>query len=294
MCIMGNLKLSLRSIGEHFKIFAYTKTQTVHAYYQQEQPEDACKAILVPLPLETDTQKILSKPQVIPKENLLIHDKHHNYNVGLIKNVHEKRTQCSVIIKSNPIVYKENGNFLLSDYRVKLEQDDNKWISAKDKNIENIQKSIVKSEDNVMRVISTIYQYVLNTLTYGNPIEGLYSYKDALEKGRVDCGGFGTLLAALLGNAGIPNRLVVGFCTVSDKSNNLSMHAWNEAYLPDGSVVPLYPSIEWKRKRGITNRCGGFGYVGSDRVIVSYGVNHRIKIDNKEYILPLLQHPIII
>lgn len=295
MYIMGNLRLYIRSLGERLDLFSYTKSQIIYAFYEQNITTKVGQKILIPLPLETSTQKILTKPQVIPKETETIKDNLNNYALGVVlRGADVNKIQWSMTIKQPPSVYKKKVNYLLADYHTPFQKEENKWINSKDPTIEGLSRKIIGSEDNVLHVIDLFYNYVVNTLTYGDPTEGLYSYKDSLERDRVDCGGFGTLLASLLGNVGIPNRLVVGFCTTDNKSNNLSMHAWNEAYLPDGSVFPLDPSIEWKRKRGQTNRWGGFGYIGSDRVVVSYGVNHHVKISNKEYTFPILQHPVFI
>src|SRR3989338_5127743 len=63
-----------------------------------------------------------------------------------------------------------------------------------------INKSSAKSPIDILEVI---YQNTLKFLTYGNPIEGVYTYEDAFKQRVTDCGGFSTFLASLLQSQGI-------------------------------------------------------------------------------------------
>ncbi|GIW63360.1 MAG: hypothetical protein KatS3mg091_162 [Patescibacteria group bacterium] len=59
------------------------------------------------------------------------------------------------------------------------------------------------------------------------------------------------------------------------------MHAWLETQLPNKVWFPMDPSLEWKRKKGLTKRQGGFGYIPADRLVVSFGCDFDIKIGGK-------------
>ena len=155
-------------------------------------------------------------------------------------------------------------------------------------------------------IIRSIYDYSLSKLTYGKPIDGLYSYNQALTDKTTDCGGFSTLMASLLQSINIPSRLVVGFVIrpsflklllvqmgiVKFNYRSLYMHTWLEVLLPDKTWFPLDASIEWQRNKGLISQEGGFGNIPADRLVVSYGQDFVIKINNKKYKIDLLQKPI--
>ncbi len=181
-----------------------------------------------------------------------------------------------------------------------------RFINYQDKKIKNLSQKIILKEKKPYQQIKKIYDFTVNNLTYDKPIKGLYSYKQAIEvlegkRSGVDCGGFSTLLISLLQSQNIPARLVVGY--LKNKSflskifltfNLLTMHAWVEALLPNNTYLSLDPSIEWRRKKGLTKRKGGFGEIPNDRIIFSYGQDFSINLKNKNYNINILQHPIII
>lgn len=179
----------------------------------------------------------------------------------------------------------------------------NKYINSNDLQIKSIAKKI--KGKTTAEILRNSYDFVLSYLEYGYPYEGLYSYSQALRYRVTDCGGFSTLLCSILNAKGIPTRLVSGFLLKEDRStkilyllnfplsfNNLSMHAWVEALMPDGSWFVMDPSIEWRRNKKLTNRVGGFGFVPNDRLVVSFGQDFKVNFNNKQYEIPLLQNPI--
>lgn len=141
----------------------------------------------------------------------------------------------------------------------------------------------------VIDLVQRLYQHAITTLRYGNPIPGLYTTTDALTQPAVDCGGFDTYLAALLRACGIPARLIAGFWA-GHRSND--MHAWLEFRLPTGEWVPLDPSVEQLRNLKRSTKLGGFGEVGSDRIVTNVGSNRIIRFNQQEYKLGILQTPV--
>lgn len=166
----------------------------------------------------------------------------------------------------------------------------NRFVSGKDERIKKITRDSIGSEKNIAKIIARLNAYAVSRLSYGNPIEGLYSFSDALEKEKVDCGGFDTFLVSLLIAAGIPARVVSGF--FAGYAEN-SMHAWVEALLPDGTWFPLDPSMEKLSAEGKTKKSGKFGFVGSDRVALSMGCDIPIAIDGAEDRVAILQNPLL-
>jgi transglutaminase-like putative cysteine protease len=180
-----------------------------------------------------------------------------------------------------------------------------RFIDPADQAVKAMAERIVGKSENVGEIVQKLYDATVQQLTYGNPTEGLYSYKQALEQKVTDCGGFSTLLSSLLRARQIPTRLVVGHIVKRGTIDSLlmmigikqytmaslSMHAWLEIPMPDGSWFPMDPSMEWRRKNNLTKRNGGFGTIPADRLVLSYGEDTHVSIDGKQYHFDLLQHP---
>jgi len=179
----------------------------------------------------------------------------------------------------------------------------NRFINGDDPKIKSLAKKIIGKEKNLLKVVKNLYNFTLDYLSYGKPIDGLYPYRQALKEKTTDCGGFSTFLASLLQSQKIPTRLVVGFLIkknfIKDFLNTLHvilytfhdllMHAWLEILLPDGNFFPLDSSIDWRRKKRLTKRQGGFGFIPNDRLVTSYGCDFDLKIEGKNYKIELLQ-----
>ncbi len=203
----------------------------------------------------------------------------------------------TLTLRSNP-----RETFSAENYHFKADR----LINGKDPAVIALVKDTVGERNNLKFLIKKLYDFTLEYLTYGNPMEGLYSYKQAMEERTTDCGGFSTFLASLLQSVGIPSRLAVGFLirknrikdvfsmlhVTSCMFHDLLMHAWLEVLLPDGTMFPLDPSIEWRRAKRLTKREGGFGEIPADRLVLSYGQGFSFKIDKKRYNVDLLQYPI--
>lgn len=209
--------------------------------------------------------------------------------------------------------------FFLKDYQnKKLKIINNRFINGNDLKIKKLAAKVIGKEKNIKKIAEKIYDFTLSYLTYDKPIEGLYSYKQALNEKITDCGGFSTFLASLLQSLNIPTRLVVGFLIKESflkkilntfhvlrftlyyfkfyvprfMFHDLLMHAWLEFQLPDNIWFPLDPSIEWRRNKGLTKRKGGFGFIPSDRLVISFGCDFKIKIDKITKELEILQNPV--
>ncbi len=117
------------------------------------------------------------------------------------------------------------------------------------------------SENVITQVMKMCNEFVIGYLSYGNPIDGLYTAKEAREKRVVDCGGFDTLLQDELQKKGIQSNVVAGFWSDG------KMHAWLEIE----GTIPVDPSVEYLRRQGRTKKSGRLGFVGSDRIAISSG-----------------------
>jgi transglutaminase-like putative cysteine protease len=198
--------------------------------------------------------------------------------------------------------------FTLGDYKRKSHRQyfqPNQFVNGKDQRIITLAKKILKRNITLYQITQSLYLFTLDYLSYANPIEGLYRFDEALEKRKVDCGGFSTFYLSLLQAVGIPGRLVVGYLIKSNPAkdflqlvnlspftfNNLLIHAWVEILLPNGCWFPADPAIEWKRNKGLTRQEGGFGIIPPNRLVVSYGCDFRLKLKNKVYNIDIYQNP---
>ncbi|MFN4213081.1 MAG: transglutaminase-like domain-containing protein, partial [Microgenomates group bacterium] len=226
-----------------------------------------------------------------------------------LNDVKKNFSQISFNLSSSCFTGELKPSFSIDNYQnKKFKIINDRFINGKNPQIKKFARQIVGKEKNLQKIIKKLYSFTLDYLTYGKPIEGLYSHKQALKEKITDCGGFSTFLASLLQSINIPSRLIIGFLIKKNiikylgsmfyfsryTFHDLLIHAWLEALLPDGSWFPLDPSIEWRRNKGLTKREGGFGFVPDDRLVISYGEDFKIKIDNKIHQIDILQNPVYI
>lgn len=262
-----------------------------------DSPESAQGELFLPLPLELPSQKILQKPIFTPavdKKNIeeIYHNRYASWNVVLGPK-ERKDFLCQFQAEIFPVNFLPDKKFFLTDYApIKSENEiwlfANRFIQPKNPNIQKIAKDIVGSEQDVLSILKKLNTYVINRLKYGRPILGLYSASDALEKEMVDCGGFASLLVSLCLSLGIPARIVSGFW--AGYANN-AMHVWAEIQLPDGSWIPVDPTVENLKKWSRTKKNGQLGFVGSDRIIFSHGCDLEIATEKGVAKIDILQNP---
>ena len=191
--------------------------------------------------------------------------------------------------------------FFLNDYQdVSSYIFTDRFINGQDKKIVSLVRKIIYQEKNLKKIARKLYDFILKYLTYGEPYEGLYSYKQALEEKATDCGGFSTLLISFFQSLNIPSRLVVGYQLkpsliksflskthiVSEifvlTFRSLYPHVWVELRLPDGKWFPL----------DLTSSPHGFGFIPADRLVLSYGEDLELNVKEKKYRIDILQKPI--
>jgi len=266
--------------------------------------------LIFSIPKTNHYQKI-TRLKIFPKKFDTKTDRWGNeIKIFTLNDVKEKPIILSFDYQARTINYEKEmwQKFSLGDYKTKKYHQylqPNQFINGKDKRIKALAKKILKRNINLYQITHSLYRFTLEYLTYANPIEGLYRFDEALEKRKVDCGGFATFYLSLLQSVGIPGRLVVGYLIKSNPVkdflqvvklspftfNNLLIHAWVEILLPDGCWFPSDPSIEWKRNKGFTKERGGFGFIPANRLVVSFGCDFRLKIKNKVYNIDIYQKP---
>lgn len=192
--------------------------------------------------------------------------------------------------------YEENVAGAASHGACRNVQTDHEWIQ------ERAQRAINQHGKDIPGILSYLNASVQRNLTYGKPIEGLYTSSDALQGRQVDCGGYNTLLVACARAAGVPARIVSGFWAgypamivpgfVSRAPAN-AMHVWSEFQMPTGQWLPADPSVEWLVSRGREFRSGALGNVGSDRIAMSAGCGMDLATSQGPLYSEILQNPIV-
>lgn len=160
------------------------------------------------------------------------------------------------------------------------------------KPIKDLSQTITSNYINTKEKVGAIYDYVIAHLTYGDQITGLYTATQALELPCVDCGGYVTLLSSLLKNITVSCVPIFGFFanhTIGSNQKN-SMHAWGYIPLQNNKIYPVDPSEDYLYRHGQSYKSGGFGWVGSDRVIFSQGCDFEILVDGKKETADILQN----
>ena len=115
-----------------------------------------------------------------------------------------------------------------------------------------IQKAfeLTKNDDTVLKRIATLYNYVVDNITYDSnkaeEVQDIYVLPiidETLESGTGICFDYAALLTAMLRSQNIPTRLITGNTTIE-------YHAWIEVYIEGkGWINPeiLLNSKEWSR-----------------------------------------------
>lgn len=238
--------------------------------------------IVMPFPSNTAFQKLIGAYTTSPRGKLKQENRFKNryvYWEDSLKPKEEKVYEVKFKITLKVQTFSEDKQNL-SKF---LKQD--KFISPK--KVLKISRDLTKSINNTYQKVRILNNYVVNLLEYGNPIKGLYKTSDALDKNKVDCGGFDTLLASLCIAQKIPARIISGFFA-SEKNQ---MHAWLEIFIPDKGWVVADPSIEKLRKEGRSNKNAALGKIPADRIALSQGQDIHLNFDNKHMVLDILQNP---
>ncbi|MDP2629363.1 MAG: transglutaminase-like domain-containing protein [Candidatus Harrisonbacteria bacterium] len=300
------LKDFAHSILEKGSLKAYQRPQIYRCRYETRvknlSEEEKEFFLLIPIPSNRYPQKLLSSSEFRPAEVRLSKEAKFENHFAVWTTIlgPEQAMTFSQFFDCRVEPFKKviDPNFSIHDYPAS-NQDVSKNLSPGKKPNEEVKElalTLSKGSENVAELIQNFNSHIIQTLQYGDPIEGLYSAQDALSKERVDCGGYNSLLMALCQAVGIPARIVSGFWAGgrSEHSQENEMHAWVEILLPDGHWLPADPSTEQLRKQRRSRKSGRLGFVGSDRIIFSYGSGLELGLSSRLKIkTDILQNPII-
>lgn len=288
--------------GEGLYPLFYTEPQTYEVRYEAVIKNKAREInslyVILPIPPDTPYQKILKEPQFFPKsaakgEDPKFGNRYVYWQAELAPN-ESKILKEEFTVTVSPRKVSIPDSLTLDDYnpmRPGLIGFTSAYIDDGDERIKRIVQEVVGEERRVSEILRRLNKYVITHLVYGEPIKGLYSSRDALEREKVDCGGFDTLLVALCLAAGVPARIVSGFWAGYEKNE---MHAWLEILLPNGEWITADPSVEHLRRNGRINKSGELGFVGSDRIALSTGCEIQLHIGDRGLTVDILQNPVVI
>lgn len=165
----------------------------------------------------------------------------------------------------------------------------NLFIQSDHPTIKNIANSLVAGVGSDREKAQKCFDWVVGYLEYANPIRGLYSSLQALTDRKVDCGGFSTLLTALLRASKTPSRCVFGWAVES----KFGYHAWVEFFdRQKNAWIPCDPSVAHLGNR--TKLDAGFGFINDSRVIFSVGEDLNLVGNDIKWNVPLLQSPVAV
>src|SRR6185369_15994399 len=225
--IVKSLKNRLHSARQKLGLVFYTQPQNYKVKYEVEIENIgsvSAEAVLVlPLPL-MQAQYVFQQISENIKFNpggaeVLSEDKFGNkfavWKLAFAAG-EKKSANIEFDIAVLPRKTKLKEEFKISDYNAadsvySLYMKPSAHLPVGDERFKKMALDVIGKEQNVLRIIQRLNQYVIDFLQYGNQIQGLYSADQALQNKIVDCGGFDSLLAALCVNVGIPARVVSGF-----------------------------------------------------------------------------------
>ena len=255
--------------------------------------------IVLPIPVESKTQRLHDEPSFTPRPDVISMDRRYGNRVAIWNmelragTVIELKEHAIVRVEPHaPVIHRasmdEYARFpkkIAETYLVPTPSAD-----QTDDRIRALADRARGRETDPVRITKNIHALLMRSLVYGDAIDGLYTAQDAMDRAKVDCGGFSTLFIALAKACGIPARLVSGCWT---RPREAKMHAWAEWFHPVGLWIPVDTSIEWLAKRGRTKRSGRYGFVGSDRLTLSYGDDLPITHNGVSVHANILQHPAV-
>jgi len=301
---MKTIKKLINRASQKLGLVWYTRPQTYLVTYRAEVTNLLNKEnsvnITIPVFLNNSTQKLGSEnvfnhPETIVKTE----EKYGNKYATLFRDGAPQKTATLSLkntISVQPQKTQVNPKLKLSDYdktnsEYQLYIKPDNYLNSELPEIKEIVEKIVGQENNISVISRKLYDYVIEHLGYDQIKLGLYSAKEALTLPGVDCGGFSSLLGALYKHVGIPARIVSGFWAGYDKNK---MHAWLEFLTPDNKWVPVDPANDYLARQYRTKKLGGFGEIGSDRIVMSIGQDMQIEARGKIKDVDILQNPIAI
>ncbi|MBX7246825.1 MAG: transglutaminase-like domain-containing protein [Candidatus Sumerlaeaceae bacterium] len=142
------------------------------------------------------------------------------------------------------------GNYKPDDSQVAFYTASEPYLELTD-DITSAARIAVGDETNPLEKARRIFQYVRKHMTYAYPPPGGRGASIALACGKGDCGQYADLFTALCRAQGLPARMGAGFHLFFSKSGDgqttVGSHAWAELMLPDGSWVPVDPTVDEDR-----------------------------------------------
>ncbi len=297
-----HLAWPIHSVREALGAYPYTHAQTYTFTYSlsiQSLDDTPLQPLTLAIPLPTDTAAQKLKDFVLHLPNT--HELHDPLfgNHLLIATIQPLAASVELpVFRCLIDVHPDHGQ-TATPQALQTPNTDNPFLHSTDPRIQILAKNIGQGSS-VRQTAKRINRYLIKHLTYGDPIDQLYSDLEALTQPHVDCGGFDTLFVSLCLANNIPARVVSGFWldkALNEPNTTLQrndMHAWAEFQTEKGQWVPVDPSVEQLARQGRTYKSGRFGFVGADRVRLSQGCHIPIEINNTIFHAPILQHPTIL
>ncbi len=189
----------------------------------------------------------------------------------------------SVALENNKKIYENN---LSSEEALKYYLKPSKGVESDNEKIIQLAKSIVNKSDNDYEKLRKVHDWVCNNVWYWYNYDGYYGDTNALavlQSKRSRCQGYANLTAALLRALSIPTKVVSGYITYNQWTNEWR-HAWNEAYVNDRWVIldTTWDSNNEYSNGSFSENTGLDGYKYFDPTLQLFSYDHKI-VDNEPY-----------
>ena len=231
--------------------------------------------VWMPLVVEWDSQRSMVTEGTTPSPNNMWMDPQYGSGVLFWEFRGEPDRGSSLIITDQFVYTCYEVNYDIDMDKIgtydKLDTDyvlftsSGKYLEANDANIVETSKEIVGNEANPYVAAKSIYDWVINHMTY-QLVGGLKGAKFAYENGYGECGDYSALFVALCRANGIPARPVIGRWATSEAGD---WHVWAEFYLPGYGWIPVDPTIADRTGMLLDN----FGHLDNARLIFNKTYN---------------------
>jgi len=216
--------------------------------------------LALPREFSENNQKVKIE-SIEPKPTKLFTDSEGNV-IGTFEVPANKESEISVVgyitLEQDPIESKsEIPNPLFEEYINSIKKDSNlnkyltptQYWEINDPYIIEQANNLLKEQNNLLDVIKSDYQFVMDTLEYdqvkaSDPNSLRIGAKAALQGGASVCMEYSDLMIAILRAQGIPSRAAFGYTNIDLDTKDKISHQWVQIWIPEYGWLTVDPSYE--------------------------------------------------
>lgn len=300
---MKKIKYLINRASQQLGIPFYTRSQQYEVSYEVALINLLSSSnnveLVMPVFPATKNQDIIRGNAFAPEPSKILIDKkfknsYASYSFSLAAHENVKISEKAVLkvvpVKDCLNLKQKISNYDKNSKKYQTYIQPDAFLNSNISEISKIANALGIKDFGVIAVARKLYNYVVSRLDYGNQQIPLCSAKEAISANKCDCGGFSSLLGALLKYFGIPCRIVSGFWAGKPEND---MHVWLEFLMPDNSWISVDAATGMLAPKYRTKKMGGFGLLGSDRIITSVGQDIKLEMGSRKVSTDILQCPIV-